>query len=80
MKRRNWRNRISIDPRVCGGQACIRGTRIMVSLLVDCLANGDSEEDILAAYPTLEREDVRAAMRYAAQLTRERVIPAGVGA
>jgi len=80
MKKRSWQNRISLDPRVCGGQACIRGTRIMVSLLVDYLANGDSEEDILAAYPTLEREDVRAAMRYAAELARERVIPAGVGA
>ena len=51
MNRRSWRNRISIDPRVCGGQACIRGTRIMVSLLVDCLANGDTGAAILAAYP-----------------------------
>jgi len=80
MKRRSWRSRISIDPRVCHGQACIRGTRIMVSLLVDYLANGDTEEEILAAYPGLTREDMRAAMHYAAELTRERVIPAGIGA
>jgi uncharacterized protein (DUF433 family) len=52
----------------------------MVSLLVDYLANGDTEEAILAAYPTLTREDLRAAMHYAAELARERVIPAGVSA
>ncbi len=69
MKTRSWRNRISIDPRVCGGQACIQGTRIMVSLLVDYLANGDTEEGVLAAYPSLRREDLRAAMRYAVQPT-----------
>jgi uncharacterized protein (DUF433 family) len=80
MRRQSWRSRISIDPRVCGGQACIRGTRVMISLLVDYLANGDTEEQILAAYPHLRREDLRAAMHYAAELTRERVIPVGVGA
>ena len=79
MKKTNWRKRISIDPKVCHGQACIRGTRIMVWLLVDCLANGDTEEEILAAYPSLEPGDVRAALRYAAELTRERVLPVGIG-
>jgi len=50
----------------------------MVSLIVDFLANGDTEAEILAAYPRLTREDIRAAMHYAAELARERVIPAGV--
>jgi len=79
MRKAGWRDRISIDPLVCHGQACVRGTRIMVHLIVDCLANGDSEDEILAAYPTLRREDIRAALRYAAELTRERVMPLGVG-
>jgi uncharacterized protein (DUF433 family) len=78
MEKEDWQGRISIDPKVCHGQACIRGTRVMVSLIIDFLANGDTEDQILAAYPTLTREDVRAAMRYAAELARERVIPVGV--
>jgi len=73
-----WQKRISVDPLVCHGQACIRGTRIMVSIIVDCLANGDSEEDLLAAYPSLSKEDIGAALHYAAELTRERVLPVGV--
>jgi len=78
MDKDDWRGRISIDPRVCHGEACIRGSRIMVSLIVDFLANGDTENEILEAYPSLSREDIRAAMHYAAELTRERVIPAGI--
>jgi len=50
----------------------------MVSVIIDCLANGDTEEEILAAYPSLSREDIRAALRYAAELTRERVLPVGI--
>ena len=79
MKRNNWRNRISIDPRVCHGQPCIRGTRIMVWIIVDCIANGDTEEEILDAYPSLRREDIRAALRYAAELAREQAMPVGGG-
>ncbi len=67
--------RIRIDPKVCHGQPCVRGTRIPVSLIVQYLANGDSVEDVLAAYPTLTRDDVRACLAYAAELTRERVLP-----
>jgi uncharacterized protein (DUF433 family) len=67
--------RISIDPKVCHGQPCVRGTRIMVWLIVQYLANGDSIEEILAAYPSLTREDVRACLLYAAEMTRERVLP-----
>lgn len=67
--------RISIDPNVCFGKACIRGTRIWVGLIVENLASGISEDEILQAYPSLKREDIRAALAYAAELTRERVIP-----
>lgn len=68
-------DRISIDPQVCHGAACIKGTRIMVSLIVDCLANGDAMDDILAAYSKLTREDVQACLAYAAEMTRERILP-----
>jgi uncharacterized protein (DUF433 family) len=74
----SWRERISIDPNVCHGKPCIKGTRIMVWILVDCLANGDSVEEVLAAYPSLAREDVQAALAYAAEMTRERVLPVEV--
>jgi uncharacterized protein (DUF433 family) len=74
----SWRERISIDPNVCHGKPCIKGTRIMVWILVDCLANGDSVEEVLAAYPSLTREDVQAALAYAAEMTRERVLPVEV--
>lgn len=77
MKREELLQRISVDPQVCFGKACIRGTRIWVSLIVDNLAEGVSEADLLAAWPQLEPADVRAALAYAAELTRERtfVIP-----
>jgi uncharacterized protein (DUF433 family) len=67
--------RISIDPRVCFGKPCIRGTRIWVSLIVDNLAEGVSEAELLAAYSQLAAEDIRAALAYAAEMTRERIIP-----
>ncbi len=70
--------RISIDPNVCFGKPCIRGTRIWVSLIVDNLADGVSEAEILAAYPQLRPEDIRAALAYAAEMTRERIIPVEV--
>ena len=66
--------RISIDPNVCFGKPCIRGTRIWVSLIVDNLAAGISEEEILAAYPSLTKEDIRAALTYAAELTHDRYV------
>ena len=67
--------RISIDPDVCFGRPCIRGTRIWVSLIVDNLAEGTPEAEILEAYPQLTVEDIRAALAYAAEMARERVIP-----
>ena len=71
----NWQERISIDPNICHGKSCIKSTRIMVWLIVSCLANGDTIEDILAAYPSLSQEDVLAALPSAAEMTREKVIP-----
>lgn len=70
----DWKTRISIDPAVCHGKACIKGTRIMASVVLDNLAAGQSPDEILRLYPTLHREDVTAAMAYAAELARERVV------
>jgi uncharacterized protein (DUF433 family) len=71
-------NRISIDPAVCGGKPCIRGTRIWVSLILDMLASGMPEQELLADYPPLTHEDVLAAIAYGAEAARERVIPVPV--
>lgn len=66
--------RISIDPNVCFGKPCIRGTRIWVSLLLDLLANGMTMEEVLIEYPHLVIEDLRAAIAYGAALVRERYV------
>ena len=66
--------RILVDPKICHGTACISGTRIPVSVILDNLAEGTSREDILKSYPTLKSEDIDAALAYAALLTRERQI------
>jgi len=71
----NWRERISVDPEVCHGKVCIKGTRVMVSVILDNLAAGETVEDILRGYPTLQREDIGAALAYAAELARERIVP-----
>jgi uncharacterized protein (DUF433 family) len=63
--------RISIDPQVCFGKPCIRGTRIWVSLILDLLASGTSTEELLAEYPQLTVDDVRAAIAYGAEMARE---------
>lgn len=76
----NWQDRITVDPRVCHGKACIRGTRVMVSVILDNLAANVPPEEILRSYPTLRPEDVQAAIAYAADLARERVIPLVPGA
>ncbi len=75
MTEQDWKERISIDPNVCHGRPCIKGTRIWVSLIVENLAAGVSEKELLEAYPQLTIEDIRAALAYAAEMTRERVIP-----
>lgn len=67
--------RISVNPNVCHGQACIKGTRIPVHQIVLMLANGDSIDDLLKAYPTIEREDILACLEYAGSLAEEQVTP-----
>ena len=62
----NWRDRISVDTNVCHGKACIKGTRIMVSVVLDNLAAGESVEAILRSYPTLKQDDIQAALGYRA--------------
>jgi uncharacterized protein (DUF433 family) len=74
----NLLDRISIDPNVCFGKPCIRGTRIWVSLILDFLASGMSELEILAEYPQLAHEDILAAIAYGAEAARERIIPVPV--
>ena len=70
----NWRDRISVNPEICHGRVCIKGTRVMVSVILDNLAAGETVEGILKSYPTLQREDIEAALAYAAELARDRVI------
>ncbi len=70
----DWRERISTDPAVCHGQACIKGTRIPVAVVLDNLAAGLSPDEIVASYPPLGVDDVRAATAYAADLARERIV------
>ena len=67
-------NRISIDPSVCFGKPCIRGTRLWVSLILDFLASGMTIDELRAEYPQLASEDVRAAIAYGAEMTRERYV------
>ena len=65
-------NRISVDPVICHGKACIAGTRIMVSVILDNLASGKAREEILKSYPSLQPADIDAALAYAAMLAKER--------
>ena len=68
----SWRERITVDPALCHGQACIKGTRIMVSVVLDNLAAGVELDELLRSYPSLTPEDIRAALAYAASQTEER--------
>lgn len=69
------KGRITIDPQVCHGQACIQGTRIPVHQILGMLANGDTIEELLEDYPSLTREDILACFDYAASLAEEQVTP-----
>lgn len=66
--------RISVNPNICFGKPCIKGTRIWVALLLDMLADGMTVEEILKEYPQLKREDILAAMAYGAEMSRERYV------
>ncbi len=68
-------NRISIDPRVCFGKPCIKGTRIWVSLILDFLASGMTPDEVLKQYPGLTGLDIRACIAFGAEMSRERHVP-----
>ena len=69
-----WQDYITVDPTVCHGRACMSGTRIMVSVVLDNLVAGLTPDEIVRSYPSLSRESVQAAIAYAAELGRERVV------
>ena len=77
-----WQDHIIVDPAVCHGRACIKGTRIMVSVVLDNLAAGLTPDEIIRSYPSLDYEAMQAAIAYAAELGRERVVamPAAINA
>jgi uncharacterized protein (DUF433 family) len=75
----NLLDRVSIDPAVCGGRPCIKGTRIWVSLILDLLASGMPEVELLSEYPRLTHDDILAAIAYGAEAARDRLIPVPVG-
>lgn len=70
----NWHDYITVDPQVCHGKACIKGTRVLVSVILDNLAAGLSTEEIMQSYPSVSVEAIRAALAYAADLAGERVL------
>ena len=70
----DWKSRITIASSVCHGRPCIKGTRVWVSLIVDNLAAGSSEDEIIEAYPVLTNDDIRAALAFAAEMVRERFV------
>ena len=72
-----WQDFITVDPAICHGKACIKGTRVMVTVILDNLAAGLDAEEIVKSYPTVSREAVQAALCYAAELAKERVVPLG---
>ena len=73
----NWQDYITVDPSICHGKACIKGTRVMVTVILDNLAAGLDAEEIVKSYPSVSREAVQAALLYAAQLAKEQVVPLG---
>jgi uncharacterized protein (DUF433 family) len=70
----DWRERITSDPNICHGKVCVKGTRIMVSVILDNLAGGVPHEAILRSYPTLQPADIQAALSYAAELSKGRIV------
>ncbi|MCX7049259.1 MAG: DUF433 domain-containing protein [Candidatus Sumerlaeota bacterium] len=69
-----WRDYITVDPKICHGKACIKGTRVMVSVVLDNLSEGLTPEEIVDSYPSLTREAVQATIAYAAELAKEQVV------
>jgi len=71
----DWKDRIGIDPDICHGKPCVKGTRIWVSLVLDLLASGESVDEILQDYPSLTRDGVLACIAYGSEMSRERFVP-----
>ena len=67
----NWQDLVKVDPKICHGKPCIRGTRVMVSIILDYLKARERVESILRQYPTLTEQDIHAALAYAAWLAHE---------
>ncbi len=70
----NWRDHITVNPEICHGRACITGTRVLVTTVLDNLAAGLDSEEIMRSYPSITREAIQAAVCYAAELANERVV------
>ncbi len=70
----NWRDYITVDPEICHRKACIAGTRVLVSTVLDNMAAGLDAEEVLRSYPSITRESVQATVCYAAELAKERVL------
>ena len=66
----NWKDRITTDPQICHGKACLKGTRVMVSVILDNLAADVSTDEILKSFPSITLEDIHAAVPYAAELAQ----------
>ena len=73
----DWQDYITVDPSVCHGKACIKGTRVMVTVILDNLAAGLDADEIVESYPAVSREAVQAALLYAAELAKEQIVPLG---
>jgi uncharacterized protein (DUF433 family) len=69
-----WKERVSVDPMICHGQACVKGTRIPISVILDNVAAGIEMDELVSSYPSLTEDDVKAAIAYAAELARERTV------
>ena len=67
----DWRHHLHSDPNICAGQLCAKGTRVLVTNILDSLAEGATQTEILRSYPTLSPEHIQAALAYAAELARE---------
>jgi len=74
----NWKRYIVTDANICHGRACIKGTRLMVSVILDNLADGMSPGQIVKSYPSLKPIDIKAAIAYAAELSHERIVSLAV--
>lgn len=70
----NWRDHITVDQNICHGKACITGTRVLVSIILDNLAAGIEQAELLQQYPSLTSENIHAALAYAADLAKERTV------